>query len=292
MEFPTCGPGSNHGAGSAAPAALPAELVAAIGALSESSTTKPIADLLQSIMASVGIQAKPQKDEAGPATPPTHSLQVKASLNAQRKCVEKLHKIEKQQRARKQRIESLQVQLDAVNVEYARGKEDLEVAKTESEAAQEAHRLLLESSNVPAESDDFSMSDSEELGEGAHEFLDDPAVQAGKRSYLRALTEAKKRKAAEAEAEARQASDEATDRNPILAGATQQESPATAHAAECAAAVAHLAGASGGTRTVEALAAVAKIAEGLSKIAPKAMAALASAKACQARPGPYGKPCS
>ena len=127
-----------------------------------------------------------------PPGPASQAQRIKESLQAQKKALDNLHRLEKAQAARKAKIESLQSQIDAVTKEFVRGKEELEAARQQSNQAQQEHQNILEEP-------EFSDCLPEELEHGDNEDIkDDPAVIAGKRSYLHALAEARKRQREEA----------------------------------------------------------------------------------------------
>ena len=113
------------------------DISVALAQLARTAATKPLADLLQSLLQTAGIPV-----DVGEPVP--HSQQVKDSLQAQRTALDKLHRIEKAQAARKAKIESLQAQIDPVTKEFVKGKEELELARADSDQAQEDHRKLLD----------------------------------------------------------------------------------------------------------------------------------------------------
>ena len=182
----------------------------------------------------------------------------------------------------------MQQQIDAVNCEFLRGKEELELARKAADTAQGTYRALLEANEfVEAPDEDQDMEASGELFDS--EFQDDPAVQAGKRSYLHALTEAKKRRNAEAEAAAANAGEFADLVPPAVAppgAAADGAGPAgeATPAKDLSAAASAFAGAVGGAQTAEAVAAIKIVAEGLSRVAAKPMA-----RPSPARTSPYAK---
>ena len=116
------------------------EIGGALDALGGNEATKPLADMLRKLLAASGVLPVSGAEEEPAAL--SHAQKVKNSLNQQRKASEKVIKFEKQQAYRKTRIESLQSQIDAVNVEFAQGKVDLETARSEADTTQELHRLL------------------------------------------------------------------------------------------------------------------------------------------------------
>ena len=158
------------------------EVGLALGSLEASPETRPLADLMRSLLAAAGVPVELPPGDKGPLS---HAQRVKASLQAQRRALDALHKVEKAQAARQAKIESLQAQIDSVTKEFVKGKEELEICRRESDAAQDEHRRLLDE----PESSDTRMDDSElqELEAEDPELQADPAVLAGKRSYLHAL---------------------------------------------------------------------------------------------------------
>ena len=139
-------------------------------------------------MGAAGIPVEPLE----PPCPATQAQRIKESLQAQKKALDNLHRMEKAQAARKARIEALQSQIDAVTKEFVRGKEELEAARHHSIQAQQEHQIILEER-------EFSDCIPEEIEhEDNEDIKDDPAVIAGKRSYLHALAEARKRQREEA----------------------------------------------------------------------------------------------
>ena len=134
----------------------------------------------------------------GPIECPTaHAQKVKESLQIQRRPLDNLHRIEKAQAARQAKTDSLQDQIIQVTQVYVKWKEELDSARTASDKAQEGHRQLLDEAEESIDCGLDEDQDMQDIEAQCESVKDDPAVIAGKRSYLHALLGAKKRKADE-----------------------------------------------------------------------------------------------
>ena len=280
-EFCTCGArfDAKQGQGPEPTPYRGSEISEGLARLSGLPATKPIADLLQALLQAAGVQV----DEAGPVS---HAQKVKESLQGQRKALDTLHRIEKAQAARKAKIEALQAQIDSVTKDYVKGKEDLDLARVESDQAQEEHRKLLdepEFSDCVAED-----SDMHDVEQDIGDVKDDPAVIAGKRSYLHALLEAKKRKAEESARLEQADGSQEEPRGPVL----QQEPAASGDGLShgLAEATQALAAASGDPASASAaLASINQITGALARVAAAGAPAFAAPKPKAAsRSSPYG----
>ena len=178
----------------------------------------------------------------------------------------------------------MQSQIDSITAEYSKGREELEVARAEADCAQQKHRLLLDSENNSEEDDPVDHDMGTDL-DGVEEFASDPAVQAGKRSLLHALAEARKRKVHKETAPDDVHGD---DRGPVLGEEPAEgegSGQASAAAADLSAATPALASSVDADQSSAALDAIRKVANELGASAK----AKPGPKIPAARPGPYAK---
>ena len=108
------------------------EITGALEALGKVESTKPLAEMLKSLLLSAGVLSGNKGGESDDMSHLSYEHQIKISFANQRKCNEKVIKCERQQASRKSRIESLQMQIDAINTEYVQGKQDLDKSRADA----------------------------------------------------------------------------------------------------------------------------------------------------------------